>query len=370
MLVPGHYSIRKVVLQAENVAFQHEYDFQSGNSLTSSVDDTIPEPLDNEAPKVILWPSRRSLEVEAFWCREIHLENLKAIVFEINSGENEVSGGKLLVKAGSAGLRLHTADAVAIANDRSFAIKSQQGMVSFGHLSPSSTLQIKIPYQLDTDMKEISIRSEVVYSTHTGEYTCGSSHHLAVVLPLGVNVQDIFKEHALFSKFSISSSTQIPLRILECELEGTPDFAATTPFMDKSGLYVFSKQPASLVYQIRRRLTHQAGKAPQTKLLLHVKYQCLNEEIVALLQSRLTEALDESSYAGYANLLVPHLLSTLIEKLPHQDLELIGLLREIGLPQYSDFKWDVTLSAIPPSERSDVSGWLQKWHKVVASIYC
>ena len=354
-------------MRAENVVFKHEYPFPSGNSTSYPKQSRESSRSSGKAPSVLVWAPLRSCTVDARLGNKIHLEQPRFITFEVDAGENSILDGKLLLRAGSAGLRLHTA-AVEVSDSNCQIIEgSQPGTISLSALAARAKVEVNVPYRLDADLKEIVIRSEFSYSTANGSFVCGGSHRLSVVLPLGVNVQDVFKRSALFSKFAISCSTSIPLRILGCRLEGTRDFSATTPPWDSAHeLLVFQKQPMSMVYRIAPE-DHRSGKGKELerKLFMLIDYQCLDEEVLAAFQSNLVQSLRATNLVGFIGLLLPHLKKTLIKNRSGQDLEQIGLLREVDLAPYPTFRWDEVLTAIPAPKRNELTSWLQSWHKVI-----
>ena len=193
----------------------------------------------------------------------------------------------------------------------------------------------------------------------------GESNTLSVLLPLGVNVHDVFKQDALFSKFSISSSTSVPLRLLDCHLEGTDDFEASSPRMGTAGLRVFAKQPISMVYKIIRKENEDQGKATvQARLSMQILYICLDEEILAVFLDHFMQSLQGSKFSGFSRLLTPFFTGTLHERLALLNFEVVGLLREFSSGTFQDFHWQQILAAIPPDSLKELVSWLTKWHEV------
>ena len=316
-----------------------------------------------QEPQILVWPCRKALEARVTLYREIHLEQPRSIVVGISSGFNTILQGQVVVRAGSAGLRLHMSEAELIEGDNH--ITHQPPVIRLGKQAANSTLKIRIPYKLETEMKEIVVKVEVAYSTENGDFTYGNSYKLSVLLPLGVNVQDIFKQSALFSKFAISASTFIPLRFLDCHLEGTEDFDAQSPLMDKSSLFISVKQPVSKIYKITHKSHIPSNEKPlQTRLSMQIEYQCLDEEICSTVQECLSENLRSSEFFGDSRLLLPLVEKTLRDRLLVQDPELIGLIREVDIGTFHDFHWERILIALPLEKRERLKVWLADWHKV------
>ena len=290
---------------------------------------------------------------------------------ELCSKQNDVLGGTLSLRAGSAGLRLHIADVALIEGNCEIRISSSSSSIEFGKFPANSMAKIMIPYSLETDMKTIEVRNTVSYTTSQGTFIYGTSEKISSVLSLGVNVQDIFKREALFSKFAISASTGIPLRIKQCHLQDSVDFETTSPALDKKGLTVFSKQPLSMVYKIRLRVAARSLDPARDGLKLQIQYQCLDEEIIAAVVEALVTALATSPYKAFERLLTSFLQTTIQRLIQLQDFEYIGLLREFELGPASGLNWNEVLHAISPTQRMGLVQWLNNWHQVytLSSFY-
>lgn len=371
MLVPDWYLVDKITMQAGNVIFTHDLLPTDGNKFfAGSRASMSSDGLSATGPRILVWPSPRSFEVRVSLYSDIHLEQPRSILCELSSGRNAISNGRLLIRAGSAGLRLHTANAELTSEDGRISDGSQPGLICFEQIPENSAIKIRVPYRLDSEMRDISLRTEVTYTTVRGEFVYGDSHTLSVILPLGVNVHDVFKQGALFSKFSISSSTSIPLRLFDCHLEGTDDFEATSPRMESTGLCIFAKQPISMVYKITRKEPEsRTREALQNKLSMQIKYLCLDEEILATVRGRFSESLQSSEFSSLVRLLMPQLMAVLRARLSRQELEMMGLLREVSIGTFENFRWEQILTALPLEMRPRLQSWLKEWHKVGAVVF-
>ena len=349
-----------------NVTF--DYDLQSSNAGGFFIG---PQPAlslnqaSNQQPQILIWPSQRALIARLDLCRKIRLEEDRYVDVEIFTGKNEISNGELLVRAGSAGLRLHISDTELIEGNASMACKPEAGVIYFENQPLDAVLRYRIPYKLENDMKEITIKLEVNYTTAQGDFTYGNAYNLPILLPLGVNVQDSFKERALFSKFAISASTSIPLQLSSCVLEGTEDFIAQSPPMEQYDIFVSLKQPISMIYKV----SHRNDSSPKSKILksrlsMHIAYRCLDEEIYSLVRESLLSHLRTSNLVEFSRLLIPLLENRLRSWLTTQDLEAIGLTREVQMDSFQDFQWDKNLTALQTDNREKLKNCLLEWHKV------
>ena len=372
-MVPDWYLLDRITIRADNLLFTHDLVSTEGNRFFTGLrTSTSSDGLVTLISRTFIWPRQGSLEARVSLYPHIHLDEPRSIMCEIFSGKNAILDGQLLVRAASAGLRLHTANAELIHGDSKVSDRSQAGIVCFEQVHMHASIKIRIPYRLDNEMKEISLRTEISYRTSNGTFVYGDTHTLSVLLPLGVNVHDVFKQDALFSKFSISTSTSIPLRLLDCRLEGTQDFEASSPKTRTADLCIFSKQPASMVYRITpTQRKERRVETAQTRLSMRIQYVCLDEEILAAVLARFTTSLAKSDFEDFSRPLTQLLSTNLRTKLSHEKMELLGLLREVEMDVFQDFHWEAIVGALPPDRRDTLLSWLVQWHHVrKASLRC
>lgn len=350
--------------------FIHDLSPRSEGPFSTGNRDTMAfEPAHGSHPaRILVWAHSRALEARLSHCRSINLERTRSLVVDVISGWNDIFEGKIQLRPATAGLRLHTAEAEVEGSDTKILDRSQPGSIMFGEVSADTTVKIRIPYSLESDLKEIVVRIEIHYTTAEGSFTFACNPKISILLPVGVNVQDIFKENALFSKFTISTADSTPLRISKCSLEGTEDFEVATPPLADSELDIFARQPLSLVTKICRSVRSQnksdKGHPLQRKLLLQIEYCCLDQEITMAVEHSFSAALNGSPFEPFSRILIPALSAGLRSKLYSQDLEMIGVMREIHVGDFQDYSWDGSLSGILPRYRPELVDWLQSWHKV------
>ena len=370
-MFPAWYVLNQVTILSRNILFVHNLSPPSdGPPLARSRYSALSE-LPNRR-RLLLWPRSRSLEARVSHSGKVHLERSKSIIVKISSGWNEILQGRLSLRAASAGLRLHTAQAelrnakVVILN------QSQPGSISFGRVHSNHTAYIDVPYSLESDLKEIIVRAEVTYATERGEfvYACGSK--TSTVLPITINVRDTFKKSALFSTFTVGTANSIPVKILRCTVEGNQDFSATPQILGCGEHDVFARQPLSLVSRIRRTLRGErdldANQTTQKKLFLHLEYRSLDQEILTVIETVYSKALADTPLRELSRLLLPVLLTTLQSRFSTQQLEMAGLLHEIDLGAFEDYSWGSSvLAGLAPDLCEEVARWLRNWHDVRVS---
>lgn len=367
---PGWYSLDKILIRAENIIFAYD-------PVATNVSALFIEPRNHFSPpngkvgptRVLVWPQAHALDVRLTHHNEIHLEKLRAIMVEISSGWNDITQGKLSLRAASAGLRIHTADAALFRGDSTLLDQSQTGSIYFGKVLANSTLVVKLPYALESDLKEITVKIEVSYTTNKGDFIYSCNPKIPILLPLGVSVQDIFQNDALFSRFTISTVNSIPVRVTRCHLQSSVDFQVSSPSLMDDELDIFARQPLSLISRIYRRPPNSARaekhKANQKKLILEVEYRCLDQEIIRSVELCLLESLKAANLQRFSRLLISWLLKDLPSRLTIQEFEVSGLKREICIRRILFSNWNIISSGIHATYRDEIATWLENWGKVL-----
>lgn len=366
---PGWYSLDKILIRSENILFTYDPVAKNVSALFAEPSNRFSPPNGNVGQtRVLVWPQVQALDVRLTHHNDIHLEKPRSIIVEISSGWNDISQGKLLLRAASAGLRIHTADAALFRGGSTLLDQSQTGSICFGKVSANSTLVVKIPYALESDLREITVKIEVSYTTRKGDFIYSCNPRIPILLPLGVSVQDIFQNDALFSRFTISTVNSIPIRVTKCHLQSSVDFEVSSPSLTDDTLDIFARQPLSLISRIYRRPPSYAkaggNNIKQKKLVLEVEYRCLDQEIVRSVELCLLESLQAANLQRFSRLLIPSLLKDLSSRLTVQELEVSGLVREICVHRILASNWKIISSGIQPIYRDEIAIWLMNWEKV------
>lgn len=319
--------------------------------------------------RILVWPSLRALEAHLSMHNKIHLAHPRSVDIEISTGWNHISHGKVSLRAGSAGLRLRTANAQLMSGNTTMVDQSQPGILGFGELFAETKVVLRIPYDLESDLKEITIKVEISYTTPQGDFAYACNPKISSLLPLGVNVQDTFQQDSLFSRFTINTANLVPLRISRCYIEGSDEFEVSSPSLADERYDIFPRQPLSLVTKIR--LKDRKGKSirkgsAHEKLFLMIEYHALDQEILDAIEKHFSAALAASDLQDLVRLLIPVLLAKSRSRLSVQGLEVIGLRREITLNTVVDNDWSTVISGLKPERRGELSRWLLDWQEVLS----
>jgi len=360
------YVVKQVILSASRLILSYESEASTQPGINSSKF--------LKCPRILLYQRSDAFDVKLFASRYLHLDRNRFLEIELSSGWNDVSSGELHIRAATAGLRLHTSDVKVVDDQLEVSKRSEAGVIRFGALKPESKVRILVPFNLENDANDISLKLEISYSTDKGTFFFATNPSISIMLPLGVNVQDVFKHKALFSKFTISSATNSPLRLLRSKLEKSDIFEARNGGDLPHPVMIFPRQPASLLYKITRRTTQTAPsstssvrKREKSSLSLIVHYVCFEEEIENAVTSALSEALSETPLFQYSRLIIPTFISQLNSRLSPYALERVALTGELSISILSGIDWREFFSGLgrrgglEEDISSLITRWIQMW---------
>jgi hypothetical protein len=359
----GKYIVDRIEMRVKNLVFTY-----GGGSHSSALPPGFREPEESEeATKPYIWcyPAASGLDARLATPHYINLEELRTVEVEIDSGRNEISSGVVRVRPATAGLRLRIAEASVVDGDISMTPIPESGSLEFTKLSSESSIRLRIPYSVDEEHTMLSTRLEVVYETDGGRFTYVSTSSIISTLPISVNVQDVFKDDVLFSRFTVSPAMLIPLRVLGCNIPESTSYQVDGGVQGPVAFDVFPKQPASVLYKIRLRGSGaRLSDDPKRSLRLTVQFTCLDEECLLLIKQKFVAAITDSKFKTLVRLLTPHIIEAFRTQLSTSDMETIGLVREVEALSYNQVHWEAVLSGLREPFRKEVRDWLVEWHQV------
>ncbi|KAL2072566.1 hypothetical protein VTL71DRAFT_11909 [Oculimacula yallundae] len=334
--VPGTYLVNHIILETNNIIMEYDHS-TTGLSLPT-------ESRFFKCPKLLVYHRSEAFDIKLYASRYMHLDRNRSLEIAFSSGWNQIKSGELHVRAATAGLRVQTSEAKIGNGSLELSKTSEAGVVRFGAMEPYSDVRIVIPFSLEHDVNDISLKLETSYTTDDGTFFLATTPSVSVMLPLGVNVQDMFKHKALFSKFTISSATSSPLRLLGSKLEGSEVFKAHSGLTLSRPLVIFPRQPASMLYKITKspavkvaRPSSQKGSKSTLSLVLN--YICLEEEIEDAVTISLEKILGNGPLAQYSRLIIPTVLTQIRIRLSPYDLERTAILSEFQTSILSSVRW-------------------------------
>ena len=364
-MVPGWFLVDEIQLSVGQIILVHRLLNQDESKLTLHHKNN--DFSSQSSPyRLLLWSQPEALNVELSKSPAIDLSKRRSLTFKITSGWNDISKGNMIAKSGSAGLRLHIFEANFYGPSAKMSKIKEPGVIEFSSLGPHEVLQVEIPYSLENDLNEISIKIEVEYTTANGFFTFATPIKTNVTLALGINVQDNFQKDFLISKFTMGTATTTPVRIKNCKVQGTEDFIVMSlPLPPRTD--VFPKHPASFMCKIRRKShgDNTARKhASQRGLKLCIHYTCISEEIEQIITKVFMNSIAKSPFSQLARLLIRPILDFIQISINTEALEQIGVSRKFNIPAILDDALMEVLKGLPPKRYQSLLRWLRAWQEV------
>ncbi|KAJ5158141.1 TRAPP II complex TRAPPC10 [Penicillium coprophilum] len=360
----GKYFIDRLEMRAGNLVFN----FNGGRDSTLPAgfrESEDSEEIDDQ-PYIYCYPPAEAFTAKIVSPHLINLQAMRTLELELDSGRNDITTGTIRVRPATAGLRLRLAETEVVDGKLEVDANHESGIIEFGQLPARSFVRLRIPYTVEEAFSTLSARAEIGYETEQGRFASSASFSVVSTLPISVNVQDIFKDELLFSRFTISPAMLIPLRIMNCSLPSSDVYNVQSSIIGPVALDVFPKQPASLLYKIRHNEGNTAASTPRS-LQLSVDFTCVDDECLDAVEKQFAASIDSSPFRQYAALLTSHIVNSFRAQLSTNDMEAIGLIREVNMLPYRTVRWDDLLGALKlPGE--DVRQWLKEWHKNNSTI--
>ncbi|KAJ5166804.1 uncharacterized protein N7482_005585 [Penicillium canariense] len=358
----GKYFVDRLEMKSGNIIFS----FNSGNHSALPIgfrESDEDEEIDRR-PYVYCYPPPEGLQAKVVSPHLINLEAMRTLELELNSGRNDIKTGTIRVRPATAGLRLRISEAEVVEGELDVTANNEAGTIEFFHLPPQKFVRLRIPYTVEEPFATLSARAEVSYETDRGQFDFSTAHSVVATLPISVNVQDIFKDELLFSRFTISPAMLIPLRITNCSLPSSDSYDVQSGITGPVAMDVFPKQPASLLYQIRPSGVNSATTGPGAprSLRLRVDFTCVDDECLDAVEKLFESAIQSSPFGQYATLLTSHIISSFRTQLSTSAMEVIGLVREVEMLPYRSVRWEELLGALQ-GRTEDVRQWLMAWHE-------
>ena len=384
---PSWYSIRNIMIRSQNLMFVGDWPPGSIQASPSSRGATKNhETIDQTEGKFLVWAHAQNLHARMNHSDSIDLRKPKSVLLDIFSGWNHVRNGHVSLRAASAGLRLETTEAVYEYERESEKIpvgghmaknttsvdtqKDHPGTIRFKEIEAGRLFSIRIPYSLEHDLNELTVKIQISYNTEAGSFTYACDCTFDIALPLSVNVQDIFKQHALFSRFTIGPVSSTPLRLHSCRVDGNSCFDVLSLSPPSTDVIVFAKQHYSLISKIGKKKSVRSGasllsKPFQRLLHLEIEYHCLDQEIYAELEASLLEHLERHALQKFSLVLGAVLRAALRPgQVIGAKLEASCLLGQFSKGSFIDYGWGGILSGFGPNDSQKLELMLKEWHKV------
>jgi trafficking protein particle complex subunit 10 len=378
-LKPGRNKIQLRCMAMSPGAYEVDRVQLNSGPLKLSLERQAFQPIERDAvnlrnPYVTLYQRADTLDLQAEPSMVTQLDRSNAMDLELTTGWNEVESCEIRVRSATGGLRLLTAEAQILGTaEHDQPASNEPGLFLFKSLAAQSCVKARIPFTTEQEAPSVSIKVEVKYTTPRGTFTLSKTPSIPLALKLGVNVQDVFKHTALFSRFTVSTATQSPLRLFTSKLIESDVFQSQYGVPPANPVVIFPKQPASLIYKINRIPGSRIGPNTKKTMYLKLSYSVLQDEIRDNIRDSLTAALKDTELWEYSRLLVASVLERVKGDLTAYDLERSVTLGELPLSFLTEVKWQKqftglgttpTGESIPALMSHFIVDWTRKTQKI------
>ncbi|POR34941.1 Trafficking protein particle complex subunit 10 [Tolypocladium paradoxum] len=360
-VVAGKYRISHLGLLSSNMLLHYERDVNQPASRTTDI---------FKDSDVTLFQRTGALDARLSATKHICLDKNNSLDLELFTGWNLLRSCEVRVRPATGGLRLLTTEAKFVGSSMEFAKPPESGAFFFGSMAEGTSVTLRFPYSVEQDLADVLAKLEVTYVTESDEtFYLAKSLTVPVSLALGVNVQDVFKHQALFSRFNVSTASSSPLRLYKSDLLESDLFESSFGVPPANPITVFPKQPAGLLYKVKRKAGSKAGKRSGKTMYLKLHYSVLQTEVEELITASVKEGLGQTPLQQYSTLVEGHVLSEVRKGLQVQDLERAVLLGEMTTAFLEGVQWERLfhgLGAVPGSgytASTKLSEYLDSWQK-------
>ncbi|KAF8275107.1 trafficking protein particle complex subunit 10 [Lactarius quietus] len=235
------------------------------------------------------------------------------LLLGISTGRNYVEKVKLKL-TGPPDVSFFFKESMLDGDDASVSLEFAEDCISLVDLAENSEISVLIPHSDASAYHTMQITILATYNTKSGtgvERSFSHSSRVPVSLPVAVNVQDFFRGESLFSRFTISATAQHYVRIYSATLEsvnvnkGPSIFGTLT--QTREIITITPAHPAHFLFE----LVSQCGRVLDP-LSLCIKYRMLRDEVEAVLDRVVDEALDEfPEHHSSRKILIAHTVKAL-----------------------------------------------------------
>lgn len=300
----------------------------------------------------------------------VHIGRFKGIKINIDTGSNHIKGGHFSLRAVSAGLRLRTVDAIIDERAPISRNKTKPGTLELKELSKHSVIDFVVPFDLDQNVTNISVRFEAFYTTEHGDFVFFRQSNDDVELLLDVNVQDMIKEDAILSKFLFRPIHPEWIRMKSASLSGSETLNVQEAGGSFTDQVIAPANPVSIHYLIsfkdRPEGSHERGAKQEGSLTLSVEYIRIADQKKSRIIATFDQALKDTNVWPFRRLLTQALAEN-TQKSLLQSNRLAETTSEDFVPSYDQLDLAGMRDVLPQSLADDFGQWSREWHAVGGS---
>ncbi len=346
-MIPGIYEIDQIWITSQNLVIFHNRDSSQTLKTPSDILDQ---------PHVVLYQRTDALDIQLRTSKDLQLDKNNFLELSLLTGWNSIASCEVRVRTATGGLRLITAEAKLVGSQHMFSKPVEGGMFRFGKVDAGTTVTVTFPFSIEQDVLELSLKVEVTYTTENGTFTFAKAPSVSTALALGVNVQDVFKHDALFSRFTVSTANASPLSIFRSEIFDSELFSARFGGIPDGLPLVFPKQPVSLLYKISRKQGVTVSGTTKRTMYIKLHYCVFQDQFDSTLRASLGDAfLGVPALHQFSKTAVACVMRHVHAALTTYDLERSALLNEISTSSIDGKDWAKEFPGLGTTEGSDSS---------------
>ncbi|KAK5991780.1 Trafficking particle complex subunit 10-like protein [Cladobotryum mycophilum] len=361
-VVAGRYKIDYLGLSCSNFLLHFARDISIPTTRASEI---------FKHADVVLFQRTSSLDITLAATKQTSLDKNNSLDLGISTGWNSITSCEVRVKPATGGLRFLTKEAKIVDSSVEFAKSPEAGVFCFGAIDTNTLVTLRFPYSVEQDVADVFAKVEATYVTESGEtFYVAKSLTIPVSLALGVNVQDVFKHHSLFSRFNVSTASSSPLRLYKSELLKSDLFESAFGVAPSNTITIFPRQPASLLYRVKRKPEAKVAKPSAKTMYLKLHYSLLETEVEERIKVSLNAALETTPLKEYSKLIAASVLGEVRNRIQPRDLERAALTGEVTTSYLEDVSWENHFDGIGrpvglegDDGSTDLTGFLQNWLK-------
>ncbi|KAI0288169.1 trafficking protein particle complex subunit 10 [Russula brevipes] len=267
---------------------------------------------------------------------ELGLGMSSKLLLAVSSGRNHIPQATLKL-SGPPDVTFRFQESALDGDDASASLELVKDSISVLNLAKNSEISVLVPHSDASAYHTMQITIHVTYNTKSAPSVnrkLTQSSRVQASLPVSINVQDFFRGKRLFSRFTISATAQQCIRVASATLENATDKTGLsiigTLSQTREIITITPARPAHFLFELASR--HGRVLDP---LSLCINYRMLRDEVEAVLEGAIDEALQEfPQHRPDRSRMVAHMIQTL-ESDPDW-VELYSITGELKVPASDD----------------------------------
>jgi len=359
----GLFRVERIILQAGRIQFTHDLS-QQPQASASHLSLEQSKEYQSQTHSVLVYPRSGAVSAYIQEGSPIHLQKQRQLELVIETGASMIYGGRVTIRAASAGLWIYTAGATTLNNENTIKFSTTPGDILLQTCAACSTIRVSIPYKADYTATELFIKMQIEYQTDAGEFIFKYPSWVDITVPLDVSVQDTIKQESILSRFWLRSVTERPLLVLDVGLESSKKYQTRPLMKQNSAALVSNAHTLCSSYRVKHVGDHVDSHEEYQPLVLRVKYRDIAQDLVARLAEKLRHDVAESPHAMYAGMLLHCFLEIMHNAMKTVDWKQTEMSGNIHLPAYASIGLAVSVRSLYSRQAAEMADWVRNWYNV------